>query len=40
MVEKAPYLYTLYAMAAILLLALIFLVIGVSGNPLAYAPLP
>jgi hypothetical protein len=30
--------YTLYAMAAILLLALTFMVIGVSGNPLSYAP--
>ncbi len=30
--------YTLYAMAATLLLALTFMVIGVSGNPLSYAP--
>jgi lactate dehydrogenase-like 2-hydroxyacid dehydrogenase len=39
-VEKAPSLYTLYAMAATLLLALTFLVIGLSGNPLSYAPIP
>ena len=44
-VEKAPFLassanYTLYAMAATLLLALTFLVIGLSGNPLSYAPIP
>ncbi len=32
--------YTLYAMAATLLLALICLLIGLSGNPLSYAPLP
>ncbi len=30
--------YTLYAMAAVLLLALTFIVIGVSGNPLSSAP--
>ncbi len=30
--------YTLYAMAATLLLALTFMVIGISGNPLSYAP--
>jgi hypothetical protein len=45
LVEKAPSLassknYTLYAMAAVLLLALTFLVIGLSGNPLSYAPVP
>jgi len=52
MVEKAPSLassqmvesigrsYTLYAMAATLLLALICLLIALSGNPLSYAPLP
>ena len=46
MVEKAPSLassekrYTLYAMAATLLLALTFLVIGLSENPLSYAPVP
>jgi hypothetical protein len=45
-VEKAPSLassekrYTLYAMAATLLLALTFLVIGLSGNPLSYVPPP
>ena len=51
-VEKAPSLassemmesigqsYTLYAMAATLLLALICLLIGLSGNPLSYAPVP
>ena len=39
-VEKAPSLYTLYAMAAVLLLALTFLVIGLSGNPLSYVPPP
>ena len=39
-VEKAPYLYTLYAMVATLVLALTFLVIGLSENPLSYAPLP
>jgi hypothetical protein len=43
-VEKAPSLAssknTLYAMAVTLLLALTFLVIGVSENPLSYAPLP
>ncbi len=51
-VEKAPSLassemmgsfvlsYTLYAMAATLLLALICLLIGLSGNPFSYAPLP
>ena len=49
-VEKAPSLassqmmgpivlsYTLYAMAATLVLALTFLVIGLSGNPLSYVP--
>ena len=30
--------YTLYAMAAILLLVLTFVVIGISGNPLSIAP--
>ena len=30
--------YTLYAMAATLLLAVIFVIIGISGNPLSYAP--
>jgi len=51
-VEKAPSLassekmgpivlsYTHYAMAVTLLLALTFLVIGLSGNPLSYAPVP
>ena len=51
-VEKAPSLassemmgsvvlsYTLYAMAATLVLALICLLIGLSGNPLSYAPPP
>ena len=45
-VEKAPSLaslekrYTLYAMAATLLLALTFLAIGVLGNPLSYVPPP
>ena len=44
-VEKAPFLassanYTLYVMAATLLLALICLLIGLSGNPLSYAPVP
>ena len=51
-VEKAPSLasseimgsivlsYTLYAMAATLLLALTFLLIGLSGNPFSYAPVP
>ena len=51
-VEKAPSLassemmgsiilsYTLYAMAATLMLALICLVIGLSGNPFSYAPVP
>jgi len=43
--EKAPSLassenYTLYVMAATLLLALICLLIGLSGNPLSYAPVP
>jgi hypothetical protein len=32
--------YTLYAMAATLLLALTFVVIGLSGNPLSYVPPP
>ena len=32
--------YTLYAMAATLVLALIFLAIGLSGNPLSYVPMP
>jgi hypothetical protein len=52
MVEKVPSLassemigsvvrsYTLYTMAATLLLALAFLAIGLSGNPLSYAPVP
>jgi hypothetical protein len=45
-VEKAPFLatsekmYTLYAMAATLLLVLICFAIGLSGNPLSYAPVP
>ena len=39
-VEKAPSLYTLYAMAVVLLLALTFLAIGLSGNPLSYVPVP
>ena len=51
-VEKAPSLassqmagsivrsYTLYAMAATLVLALICLLIGSSGNPFSYAPVP
>ena len=42
-VEKAPSLassYTLYAMAVTLVLALTFLVIGLGGNPLSYAPVP
>ncbi len=30
--------YTLYATAAILLLVMTFVVIGISGNPLSYAP--
>jgi hypothetical protein len=32
--------YTLYAMAATLLVALTFVVIGLSGNPFSYAPVP
>jgi hypothetical protein len=42
-VEKAPSLassYTLYAMAATLVLTLTFLLIGLSGNPLSYVPVP
>ena len=42
-VEKAPSLassYTFYAMAATLVLTLTFLLIGLSGNPLSYVPLP
>jgi hypothetical protein len=32
--------YTLYAMAATLLLAVICFLIGLTGNPLSYAPIP
>ena len=32
--------YTLYAMAVTLLLAVICFLIGLTGNPLSYAPVP